>query len=72
MSDLTIGFHVMIALNLIQFFFWAKMVQRLVDKVMSRNYYEYQVSESIPEKKPLKVDIPGMPEDMATLNEIAY
>lgn len=31
----------LIALNVYQFFFWSRQVQKLVDKLMSRNYAEY-------------------------------
>lgn len=67
-----IGFHLMVGLNVVQFFFWAYQVQRLVEKLMSRNYYDYQVAESINKAKPMmapKID-DYIPEDMRTLNEI--
>ncbi len=72
MSDLTIAFHMLVALNVVQLFFWGYQVQRLVEKLMSRNYYDYQVAESINKEKPLtapKID-EFIPDDMRVLNEI--
>lgn len=36
-----IGFIAMTALNIIQFIFWSWQNQRLVNKLMSRNFAEY-------------------------------
>lgn len=72
MSPMEIGFYILVGLNVIQMIFWAKQVQRLVDKVMSRNYYDYETSKSISKEK--EVPLPRIPmdpmEDMRTLNEI--
>lgn len=72
MENVEIGFHILIALNVVQFFFWAHQVQRLVDKLMSRNYYDYEVSKGLNSQQPQPA--PQMPvepmDDMRTLNEI--
>lgn len=34
----------LLGLNIIQFIFWSRQVQRLIDKLMSRNYAEYIAS----------------------------
>lgn len=41
--------------NILQFRFWAKQNQALVDKLMSRNYAEY-VQANSPVTKPLQFD----------------
>ncbi len=71
MSNLEIGFHVLVGLNIVQFFFWASQVQRLVDKLMSRTYYDYEVSKNLsqPTEKPPKMETEVM-DDMRTINEI--
>jgi hypothetical protein len=57
-------------MNLIQLGFWGFMVQRLVDKNMSRNYYDYNVAKNLDKpKEPIKMDL-GIPEDMRTINEV--
>jgi len=54
----------------IQFGFWGIMVQRLVDKLMSRNYHEYQVASLLDKpKEKHRVDL-SVPEDMRSLNEV--
>jgi hypothetical protein len=64
------GFWALLVMNMVQLFFWGIMVQRLVDKLMSRNYHEYQVASGVKtqEERP-KMDF-GIPEDMRSLNEI--
>lgn len=59
-------------LNVFQLLFWGFQVQRLVDKLMSRNYYDYQVAKSIrPEKaEPVKVPDFGPMDDLRTINEV--
>ena len=50
---------VLILLNIAQFFFWSRQVQRLVDKLMSRNYAEYHQLQNPPEKmQPSGITIP--------------
>lgn len=61
----------LLLLNVFQLFFWGHMVQRLVDKNMSKNYYDYQVARSVENKKEI-VRIPSeVPEDLRGLNEIS-
>ncbi len=59
----------LLALNVFQLIFWGYMVQRLVDKLMSRNYHEYQVANKV-EKKQEQNPMMGIPEDFRRLNEI--
>jgi hypothetical protein len=70
--NLEIGFYVLVGLNIVQFFFWGVQVQRLVDKLMSRNYYDYEVSKGLNHQTPIpKIqEETGVMEDMRTLNEI--
>ncbi len=58
-------------MNVFQLVFWGLMVQRLVDKLMSRNYHEYQVAKAFePQKEKVMPMDMGIPEDMRTINEV--
>ncbi len=60
----------LVFLNVAQFIFCGYMVQRLVDKLMSRTYYDYQVAESLKKDQP-HIRIPeGVAEDFGTINEV--
>lgn len=66
-------FLALIGLNVVQFFFWAYQVQRLVDKLMSRTYYDYQTAKVVGIPQPTQVKVEEViPEDMRTLNEIQF
>ncbi len=56
----------LIFLNLAQLAFWAFTVHRLVDKVMSGNYYNYEQARGINNIAPVKVSEinPDMFEDL--------
>ncbi len=63
-------FWALIVMNMVQLLFWGIMVQRLVDKLMSRNYHEYQVAKTVEKPKEMfKMDL-GIPEDMRAINEV--
>lgn len=70
LSMLHLIFLGLVGLNVVQFFFWAYQVQRLVDKLMSRTYYDYQTAKTLAEEKPRPVKLEeGIPEDLRILNE---
>jgi hypothetical protein len=59
------------ALNIYQFFFWSGQVHRLVNKLMSRNYQEYDfVKSGPPPKEEPVVDLESEAEEVAILNEL--
>lgn len=45
----------LVGLNIFQLVFWSYQQHRLIDKVMSGNYYSYQQAQSINEQVPKKV-----------------
>lgn len=49
--------------------YWAFVNHKLVNKLMSRNYSDYQVANTITEKKSDKVEMPNdfHPEDLGNL-----
>lgn len=50
--------------------FWSKHTQKLADKLMSRNYGDYQHAQTLTEKKPsIKLEN-ELPEDLRALQEI--
>lgn len=52
----------LLVLNVVQFFFWARQNQALVDKLMSRNYAEY-IQTSVSAQRPSQVQAPSEAED---------
>jgi hypothetical protein len=52
--------------------YWALVNNKLVNKLMSRNYADYQVATTITEKKNVKMNIQeeSHPEDMGNLTEL--
>lgn len=71
--DILVSF--LIALNALQFYFWSRNTQRLIDKVMSRDYHSYALSEASSKIPPGPlVHRAQMPpddiEDMNVLNNI--
>lgn len=69
MSDQTYLITLLSAMNVIQLGLWGFLVQRLVDKLMSRTYYDYKVAENIGKKPVAKLD-DSPDEDFRSLNEI--
>lgn len=49
MSDQLFAYLCVYAVFMHLFYFW--MIHKLVNKLMSRNYYEYQQKPHVPEKK---------------------
>lgn len=50
--------------------FWSRHSQKLVDKLMSRNFSEYQHSQTLTQSKPsIKIDN-ELPEDLRQLNDM--
>ncbi len=52
--------------------YWALVNNKLVNKLMSRNYSDYQVATTITEKKSVKIDKleDFHPEDMGNMSEL--
>lgn len=63
---------VLIAVNVFQFIYWSTQIHRLVDKLMSRTYYEYkQAAILAPEPKQPKIQVtPHDVEDFGVLEGI--
>lgn len=60
-----------LAVNVFQFIFWSRQVQKLVDKVMSRNYAEYdQISRPKRENKLQQPPEIGEDEVLSELNSM--
>ncbi len=57
----------MTGLNIFQVVYWSRQVQKLVDKLMSRNYAEYNQSQIVPTPR-LEVKLP--PDDSEDLNAL--
>jgi len=52
-----------------QQWFWSRQVQKLIDKIMSRNYAEY-VQASAPPPAPSRIMVPEEREDLGALQGI--
>lgn len=61
---------VLAMLVLIQHWVYAKQTQKLLDKLMSRNYHEYQVSKQLSEPKAPQSESLRIPIDDGTLDEL--
>lgn len=62
---------ILTALNVFQFLFWSVQNQRLVDKLMSRDYAEYNLVKSGPPPRPEpKVDLESVAEETQILKEL--
>lgn len=71
------GFVLLIlaALNVFQFIFWSYQNQRLVNKIMSRSYFEYELAQKPETKKEFKVQLPdeeemSMPDQTRIMDEL--
>lgn len=42
----------LLCIVLAQQVYWARQVQKLVDKLMSRNFYDYQISATVKAREP--------------------
>lgn len=74
MTDQALIF-VLFLLNIAQFIFWSSQNQKLVNKLMSRNYHEYEQVNKPPEPRGFKVQMPSeeelsMPDETRIMNEI--
>lgn len=49
---------ILLALNVFQFIFWSFQNQKLVNKLMSRSYFEYEQVAAPPKPKGFKVQMP--------------
>lgn len=59
------------SLNLIQFFFWSFQVHRLVNKLMSKDFAEYNaIVKGPPERTPQVVDFDSVVEEQDILKEL--
>lgn len=47
MDSIQVSALVLLSLNVFQFIFWSRQTHRLIDKLMSRNYAEYQASNVV-------------------------
>lgn len=69
MIELLVG--VLVALNVFQLLYWAHIVQRLVDRLMSKSFAEYQqVKNGPPPKSEPKEDLDAIHEENEILDEI--
>jgi len=57
-------------LLIVQNILHARETQKLLDKLMSRNYHEYQVSKQLSEPKAPQSDIVRVPIDDGSLEEL--
>ncbi len=55
---------VLMALLIVQHFFWSEQVQLLTNKLMCRNYFEYQQAEQAFKPAAVKAQEPEPEEDM--------
>ncbi len=67
---------ILTALNIFQFIFWSYQNQKLVNKVMSRSYFEYELAHKPEAPKGFKVQLPdneemSMPDQTRIMDEIA-
>lgn len=61
----------LLATVIIQQVFWAHQVQRLVDKLMSKNYYDYEASKAVGKPQPkIILEDPSAQEDLRFINPI--
>lgn len=59
------------AANVFQFLFWSWQLQTLVNKLMSRNFQEYQlIKEGPPPPRPTPVDFEAVVEQEEILSEL--
>lgn len=65
--SLVLGLLVLIIIS--QQIYYGLMLNKLINKFMSRNYGEYEASKPVKENIKLKID-PGIPEDLSYLNNI--
>lgn len=78
MADLIYGLVIgsLIMMNILQFIYWSRDHDRLIDKLMSRNYAEYVTSKEYrqpPPKAPatpLEISIQDQAGDEAVLDEL--
>lgn len=63
-------FITLAVLFLVMNIFWAIVCHKLINKLMSKNYYEYKVSETISDKKERKRENRLEAEDFGSLHEI--
>lgn len=62
---------VLAAANVIQFIFWSVQTHRLIDKVMSGNYYSYQTAKGVNEKKEPQMVLSDAPvEDLSGVKSL--
>lgn len=62
-------------LNVFQFIFWSYQVQKLINKMMSKSYYEYEQVKSPPKARGFSVQIPSeeemsIPDQTRIMDEI--
>lgn len=70
MADL-IAIGLLAGLNVFQFIFWSVQNQRLVDKLMSRDFAEYNhVKSGPPPRVEPRLDLESVAEEQAILAEI--
>jgi hypothetical protein len=70
MSHESVPVIILALLLLFQQAYWSRQVQKLVDKLMSRNYTEYEQAKS--QSQPLmapSIVIPDAPDDMGALGD---
>lgn len=63
----------LVATNVFQFLFWSNQNQKLIDKLMSKNFAEYQAVKRKPDVKPQKdpeEELAAIEEERQILNEL--
>lgn len=59
----------LVGLNVFQLVYWSRQVQKLVDKVMSRDYHTYQISKQPLHTPPKPISPADAMEDLSPLND---
>lgn len=55
---------ILIALNVMQFIFWSYQMHRLLNKIMSRSYFEYKQADVLKVETREKIRIQEEPDDV--------
>lgn len=53
---------ILLGLNLVQLWYWSRQTHRLIDKVMSRSYFEFEQAKALSQEK-IKAEAPLVMDD---------
>lgn len=59
----------LVGLNVFQLIYWSRQVQKLVDKVMSRDYHTYEISKQPFQVPPKPIQPEDVMEDLSPLKD---